>query len=65
MSLRDPNSVFAVVVLPVVCAALGFAAFGPLGLLVGLTLPLLLVANLPDADERVAELEARVEELED
>jgi len=65
MSLRDPNSLFAVVVLPAACAALGFAAFGPLGFVVGLTLPLVVLANLPETDERIAELEARVEELED
>ncbi|GAA0644356.1 hypothetical protein [Salarchaeum japonicum] len=65
MSIRDPNSLFAVVVLPAVCAALGLAAFGVLGLLVGLTLPLVVLANLPERDDRIAELEARVEELED
>lgn len=59
----------AVVVLPAIGGALGLLLFGPLGFFTGFALPLVLGMNMdaPEdaSEERIAELEQRVKELED
>ena len=69
MPLHDGNSIIAVVVVPTIGGALGLLLLGPLGLIIGFALPLVIGANMDEpedgSDERIAELERRVEELED
>ena len=64
--LGDDDSVVAVVVLPVLAGGFGYLAAGPLGFFAGAVIVLVVGAMVDheDEDDRVAELEARVAELE-
>lgn len=62
------DSVVGVVVVPLIGGLVGLFLLGPFGFFVGVTLPLVVGEYWPRGDEakdeRIAELEQRVEELE-
>ena len=66
--LGDDDSVVAVVVLPALAGGLGYLVAGPLGFFAGAVLVLVVGAMVDyegeNESERIAELEARVAELE-
>ena len=64
--LGDDDSVVAVVVLPILAGGFGYLVAGPLGFFAGAVIVLVVGAMVDheDESERIAELEARVTELE-
>lgn len=62
------NSILWFVVLPAIAGVVGFLVLGPIGFFSGLVLVLVVGANVKDVQERrqerIDELERRVEELE-
>lgn len=69
MSIYDDNSVVWAVVVPGVGGVTGLLLLGPLGFFLGVAIPLVVGANVTspetEKDERIAELERQVEELEE
>ena len=68
MSTADGNSLVTVVVVPAVCGIVGLLVLGPFGFFAGVVLALILgeyfQQRVAAKDDRIAELEERVEELE-
>lgn len=69
MSFYDDNSFVAVIIIPAIGGIVGFLLLGPFGFFLGVVIPLIIGANAEsttrEKDERIAELEQKIEELED